>query len=72
MRCCVKNIVSYVDSARQFIVGVRQEFAKVIWPTRKELFQVAGIVLVVVTAFSVYLGVVDLVIGHIARKVLAL
>jgi len=68
----VKNVGNYLSQAKQFIVGVRHEFAKVLWPTRKELFGVAGVVLIVVTAFSLYLGILDLVIGEIARRVLAL
>lgn len=68
----MKNVGNYLGQAKQFVIGVRHEFAKVLWPTRKELFGVAGVVLIVVTAFSLYLGVVDLVISHIARKVLAL
>lgn len=68
----MKNIGNYLGQAKQFVLGVRHEFAKVLWPTRKELFGVAGVVLVVVTAFSLYLGALDLIIGHIARKVLAL
>lgn len=68
----MNKISSYLSQAKQFVVGVRQEFAKVLWPTRQELFGVAGVVLIVVTAFSLYLGALDLVIGQIARRVLAL
>ncbi len=68
----MNNVGNYFSQAKQFVVGVRQEFAKVLWPTKKELFGVAGVVLIVVTAFSLYLGILDLVIGEIARRVLAL
>lgn len=68
----MKSVGNYFSQAKQFIVSVRQEFAKVLWPTKKELFGVAGVVLIVVTAFSLYLGVLDLVIGQVARRVLAL
>jgi preprotein translocase SecE subunit len=68
----VKIVGSYFGQVKQFVLGVRQEFSKVVWPTKVELFGIAGMVLVVVAAFSLYLGFLDLLIGHIARRVLAL
>jgi len=42
-----------------FVREVRQELAKVIWPTWDELVGSTVIVLIIIAAFAVYLGAID-------------
>ena len=42
-----------------FLKEVRQELAKVIWPTWDELVGSTIIVLIIIEAFSIYLGALD-------------
>ena len=47
----------------QFLRGVRQEAAKVTWPTRKETMISTGMVLVMVVLAAIFFLVVDDVIA---------
>jgi preprotein translocase subunit SecE len=55
-----------MKSVTQFLGQVRAEMAKVVWPTWNELVGLTIIVLIVVTAFSLYLGVVDYLLSKVA------
>jgi preprotein translocase subunit SecE len=55
-----------MKSVTQFISEVKAEMAKVVWPSWHELIGLTLIVLVVVTAFSLYLGVIDFILSKIA------
>jgi preprotein translocase subunit SecE len=46
-----------------FFKEARQELAKVSWPTRKELFGAAWIVIVAVAILTLYIGGVDFVLS---------
>lgn len=61
----MKNVVQFLD-------GVKREFAKVAWPSRAELTGSTLVVLAVMSAFSVYLGVIDFLLGRAAGFVLSL
>ena len=61
-----------VKNPFQFIEEVRQETAKVTWPTWKEVWITTAMVLVMVAATSVFFLLVDMVIGHVVRFVLRL
>lgn len=56
----------------QFLSGVRREFAKVVWPSKKELVGSTLVVLALVGAFSVYLGAIDFLLGNVTAKILSL
>ncbi|MBN1549100.1 preprotein translocase subunit SecE [Candidatus Babeliales bacterium] len=58
-----------MKSMTQFFNEVRSEMAKVVWPTWTELVGSTIVVLIVVTAFSLYLGSVDYVISRTAEAV---
>ena len=56
----------------QFIEEVRQEVAKVTWPTWKEVWITTAMVVVMIALASVFFLVADQIIGYIVRTVLGL
>ncbi len=56
----------------QFIRQVRQETAKVTWPTRKETTITTIMVFIMVTLASIFLFTVDQIIAFLVRIVLGL
>jgi preprotein translocase subunit SecE len=56
----------------QFIREVRQETAKVTWPTRKETMVTTVMVFVMVFLAAIFFWVVDLVLGSAVRFLLGL
>ena len=54
----------------EFIQEVRQEVAKVTWPTWKEVWITTLMVLLMVTLASVFFLVADLAIGWVVQLVL--
>ena len=53
-----------------FMKEVRQEVAKVTWPTRKEVWITTLMVLIMVALASVFFLLVDQALSHILRFVL--
>lgn len=53
------------EKASAFIKDVRTEFTRVSWPTREELVNSTGVVLVFSAAFAVFIGIFDLLISFI-------
>jgi preprotein translocase subunit SecE len=56
----------------QFIQEVRQEVAKVTWPTRKEVWVTTIAVLVMVTLASIFFMLADMVMGQFVSFILGL
>jgi preprotein translocase subunit SecE len=56
----------------EFIQEVRQEVAKVTWPTRKEVMVTTAMVLVMVVLASLFFLVVDQAISWFVSQVLSL
>ena len=56
----------------QFIQEVRQEVAKVTWPTRKEVWITTIAVLVMVTLASIFFMLADQVMGYLVSFILGL
>jgi preprotein translocase subunit SecE len=54
----------------QFIREVRQEGAKVTWPTRKETLVTTGMVFVMVFLAAIFFFVVDLILSGTIRQIL--
>ena len=54
----------------EFIQEVRQETAKVTWPTRKETWITTVAVLVMVTLSSVFFMIADQVLGYVISLIL--
>ena len=54
----------------KYLREVRQEVSKVTWPSKKETFTSAGIVLVVISIAAVILMLVDQLFSSLVRVVL--
>ena len=54
----------------QFIREVRQEGAKVTWPTRKETLVTTGMVFVMVFLAAIFFFLVDLILAGAIRQIL--
>jgi preprotein translocase subunit SecE len=57
-------------SPAQFVREVRQELAKVTWPTRKELAVTTASVFVMAIAMAVFFFVVDQIIAWVVQAIL--
>lgn len=58
-----------MKSAVQFLHEVKGELSKVAWPKFDELIGSTIIVLVLVTAFAIYLGVLDFGLSQLAQYI---
>ena len=56
----------------QFIQEVRQEVAKVTWPTRKEVWITTVAVLIMVTMASIFFMLADQLLGTVVNFILGL
>ena len=56
----------------EFAQQVRQEVAKVTWPTRKETLISTGMVFVMVFVSALFFFVLDQVLHHIVRLIMGL
>jgi preprotein translocase subunit SecE len=59
-------------SPAKFIQEVRQETAKVTWPSRKETVTTTAMVFVMVVVVSLFLSFVDWIIANALRLVLGI
>ena len=50
---------------KKFVGEVKAEFLKIVWPDKKMTLGLAGIVIVLTTVVSIYLGSVDLLLGKL-------
>lgn len=50
---------------KKFIGEVKAEFLKIVWPDKKTTLGLAGIVIVLTSVISLYLGTVDLLLGKL-------
>ena len=57
-------------SPAQFIQEVRQESAKVTWPSRKETVTTTAMVFLMVVLVSVFLSLADWIIGNGLKMIL--
>ncbi|MCL4380270.1 preprotein translocase subunit SecE [Candidatus Dependentiae bacterium] len=57
-----------MESVMQFVSQVRQELGKVVWPTLQDFVGSTIIVLILVTAFAIYLGIIDAGLAWVARE----
>ncbi len=61
----IKTILDYLKK-------VKTEMEKVAWPTRKDLVNSTGVVLVLVVIMTVFLGIVDNILGFVVTHILGL
>lgn len=57
------SVAEYISQGRTYLSEVTAELKKVYWPSRQETFAFTGVVVVVVTFVSIYLGLVDYVLS---------
>lgn len=55
----------------QFFKEVKSELGKVVWPSYDEFVGSTIVVLVLMTAFAIYLGAIDLALSHMAQYIFA-
>jgi len=54
----------------RFVQEVRNEFGKIVWPSRKITLRLAGVVLLMTVVMSLYLGLVDILLGGLVSRIL--
>ena len=59
----IRKIIDYVKK-------VKAELEKVAWPTRKDLANSTGVVLVLVAVVTVFLGIVDYILYVVVTRIL--
>ena len=57
----------WVGRSRSFLAGVRNEMARVTWPSRREVYATTIVVILVSILFGVYLWGVDLLLSTLLR-----
>jgi len=57
-------------SIRRFSREVKNEFGKIVWPSRKITLRLAAVVLVMAAVMSLYLGLVDILLGNLVSRIL--
>lgn len=58
-----------MKNVSQFFNEVALELSKIVWPNFNELLGSIIVVLILVTAFSIYLGAVDFVFYRLAQQI---
>ena len=64
----MKN-VPILKGAISFLSEVRFEMSRVLWPGRREFIGSTVIALVIIMAFSIYLGLLDFVFNRLAQLI---
>ncbi len=62
-------MVTQMKDIQQFFKEVKLEFSKILWPKTNELIGSLIITILLVFAFSIYLGVVDYVFYRLAEQI---
>ena len=60
-----------LTKVREYFASVRAEVSRVSWPSRREVITFTVLVILLTVALGVYLGLVDLVLQHLLRLLLA-
>lgn len=64
-------MMAVLAKVREYFMSVRAEVTRVSWPSRKEVLAFTVLVILLTLALGVYLGLVDLVLQHLLRLLLA-
>lgn len=59
-----------IKKTKNFFLEVRTEMGKVTWPTRPELFESTGVVLMCMFLLSAFIGITDFILSHVLSLVL--
>lgn len=65
-----ESLGAKIARLKQFIVEVRQEFGKVVWPAKKQTIMSTTVVVILVSLVAIYLGSIDLVLGKLVGAIL--
>lgn len=68
-----KDSVQKVEEKRslaKYFRGVKSEFKKVVWPTKKEIVNLSSIVIVAIIIFSVLLLVYDKIVAFLLNLII--
>jgi preprotein translocase subunit SecE len=63
-------MIRWFQKSKKFLKEVRVEFSKVTWPTRDELRDSTGVVILVSALVAVFVGLVDLFFSRVVEFVL--
>jgi len=55
---------------KNFFVEVKEELAKVVWPSRNELWGSTGVVILTTLILAAFIGLVDFILSNVLRMVL--
>jgi len=64
-----EGVAGWYGRARRFLAEVRNEMARVTWPSRREVYATTLVVILTSVFFGLYLWVVDLSLDRIMRWV---
>ncbi|MEO5354634.1 MAG: preprotein translocase subunit SecE [Magnetococcus sp. XQGC-1] len=64
------SVMERVAQLKQYLVDVRTEARKVVWPTRKDTVQTTLVVFGMVVAVSLFLWVVDALLALVVQLVI--
>jgi len=59
-----------VSRFKTFLGEAKQEFHRINWPTRREAMRMVGIVVLISTVVSIYLGALDYLFTSLIQKLL--
>lgn len=65
-----EGIFIYRMDPVKFVKETRRELGKVTWPTRKEIIQMTGLVIIVSLVVAIYIGILDVVMSKILETLL--
>jgi preprotein translocase subunit SecE len=66
----VPSVTNWWQTAIQFVSEAWQELKKVTWPSRRETLGTTLVVLILVIIIAVFLGVVDVGLSSLVKKVM--
>ncbi len=65
-----ESVTGWWGRSRRFLTEVRNEMARVTWPSRREVYATTLVVILTSIFFGLYLWVVDLVLDRLYQLVL--
>jgi preprotein translocase subunit SecE len=62
-----EGVAGWWGRARRFLTEVRNEMARVTWPSRREVYATTFVVILTSIFFGVYLFAVDYLLNHVIQ-----
>ena len=60
-----ESVTGWFGRSKRFIAEVRNEMARVTWPSKKEVYATTFVVILTSFAFGLYLGALDLMLDRL-------